>query len=146
MMQKFKLIKEYPGSPKLGQIALPYTNDKDVVIHYSAPHPKFENACLAIDKDQIENQLEYWEEVVDIWYLVLLKEAAFRNAWEVIKINGEPKVLEHKKYFKTKEEAESFILFNKPCLSINDIKEHIQLGYTTEGILSEIYNIVKSKI
>ena len=33
-MKKYKLIKEYPGSSKLGQIALPYTDSKNAVVHY----------------------------------------------------------------------------------------------------------------
>ena len=140
-MQKFKLIKEYPGSPKLGQIALPYTDSKDAVVHYTVRHPKYENVDLAIDKGQVENQPEYWEEVVDVWYVVLLRDGAFRNAWEIIKVQEDPSGLEHKKYFKSRIEAEEFILYNKPCLSINDIGDGV-----SECFLNKLKRIVKSKL
>lgn len=140
-MKKYKLIKEYPGSPKLGQIALSYTDSKDDVHHYTAPHPKYKSAELAIDKDFVENYPEYWEKLVDVWYVVLLKNGAFRNAWEVIKVQEDPSVLEHKKYFKSRAEAEHFILYNKPCLSINDIGNNIP-----ELTLERLIKTVKSKL
>ena len=140
-MKKYKLIKEYPGSPKLGQIALSYTDSKDDVYHYTAPHPKYKSAELAIDKDFVENYPEYWEKLVDVWYVVLLKNGAFRNAWEIIKVQEDPSVLEHKKYFKSRAEAEHFILYNKPCLSINDIGNNIP-----ELTLERLIKTVKSKL
>ena len=146
MMQKFKLIKEYPGSPKLGQIALPYTDSKNAVVHYVVDHPKKDCDYLAISKKHIEDNPEYWEEVVDVWYVVLLKDGAFRNAWEIIKVNEDPSGLEHKKYFKTEEEAKTFIIFNKPCLSYNDVKEEIRCRVSQYETLNCIYQIVKSRI
>lgn len=136
-MKKYKLIKEYPGSPNLRQIA----DMKDDAVYYTAPHPKYKSAELAIDKNWVENYPEYWEEVVDFWYVVLLKDGAFRNAWEVIKVQEDPSVLEHKKYFKSRAEAENFILYNKPCLSINDIGNNIP-----ELTLERLIKNVKSKL
>ena len=141
MMQKFKLIKEYPGSPKLGQIALPYTDSKNAVVHYVVDHPKKDCDYLAISKKHIEDSPEYWEEAVDVWYVVLLRDSAFRNAWEVIEVYGDPTGLEHKKYFKSRIEAEEFILYNKPCLSINDIGDGV-----SECFLNKLKRIVKSKL
>jgi hypothetical protein len=140
-MKKYKLINEYPGSPKLGTIALPYTDYRDRVVHYIVEHTEKDIDYLALPKKHIEDNPYYWEEVNDIWYMVLLKDGAFRNAWEIIKVQEDPSVLEHKKYFKTKEEAEHFILYNKPCLSINEIGNVIPC--TT---LDRLIRTVKSKL
>jgi hypothetical protein len=45
------------------------------------------------------------------------------------------------KQFSTKEEAEKWVLFNKPCLSINEIGVNLP-----EGNLLQLLNIVKSKL
>lgn len=146
MMKKYKLIKEYPGSPKLGEIALPYTDSKNKVVHYIVEHPSKDCDYLAISKKHIEDNSEYWEEVVNVWYVVLLKDGAFRNAWEVIKVNEDPSGLEHKKYFKTEKEAKDYIIQNKPCLSYNDVKEEMKCQVSQYGILESIYKIVKSRL
>ena len=148
-MKKFKLIKEYPGSPELGQIALPYTDSKNQIVHYHyivERNQKKDYYYIAIPKKNVEDNPEYWEEVNDFWYVVLLRDGAFRNAWEVIKVQEDPSGLEHKKYFKTEEEAKSFILFNKPCLSYNEVKEEMKSQVSQQGILESIYHIVKSKL
>ena len=84
---------------------------------------------------------DYWQEENDIWYVVLLRDGAFRNAWEIIKVQEDPSGLEHKKYFKSRIEAENFILYNKPCLSINDIGNNIP-----ELTLDRLIQNVKSKL
>jgi hypothetical protein len=141
-MKKYKLIKEYPGSPELGQIALPYTDSKNQVVHYIVDRNKKKDCdYIAILKKHVEDNPEYWEEENDIWYVVLLKDGAFRNAWEIIKVQEDPSGLEHKKYFKSRTEAEHFILYNKPCLSINDIGNNIP-----ELTLDRLIQTVKSKL
>jgi hypothetical protein len=66
-MKKFKLIKEYPGSPKLGQIALPYTDSKNAVAHYIVDrNDKKDCNFIALSKKWVENQPEYWEEVLSV--------------------------------------------------------------------------------
>ena len=141
-MKKYKLIKEYPGSPELGQIALPYTDSKNKIVHYIVErNQKKDCDYIAILKKHVEDNPKYWEEVNDIWYVVLLKDGAFRNAWEIIKVQEDPSGLEHKKYFKSRAEAEHFILYNKPCLSINDIGNNIP-----ELTLDRLIQTVKSKL
>ncbi len=141
-MKKYKLIKEYPGSPSLGQIALPYTDSKNQVVHYVVErNQKKDCDYIAILKKHVENNPDYWEEVNDIWYVVLLKDGAFRNAWEIIKVQEDPSGLEYKKYFKSRTEAEDFILYNKPCLSINEIGNNIP-----ELTLDRLIQTVKSKL
>jgi len=141
-MKKYKLIKEYPGSPELGQIALPYTDSKNQVVHYIVDRNKKKDCdYIAILKKHVEDNPEYWEEENDIWYVVLLRDGAFRNAWEIIKVQEDPSGLEHKKYFKSRTEAEDFILYNKPCLSINDVGNNIP-----ELTLDRLIQTVKSKL
>jgi len=141
-MKKYKLIKEYPGSPELGQIALPYTDSRDKVVHYVVErNQKKDCDYIAILKKHVEDNPNYWQEENDIWYVVLLRDFAFRNAWEVIKVQEDPSGLEHKKYFKSREEAENFIIYNKPCLSINEIGNSIPC--TT---LDRLIRTVKSKL
>lgn len=154
-MKKFKLIKEYPGSPELGQIALPYTDSKNAVAHYIVDrNNKKDCDFIALSKKWVENQPEYWEEVNDnIWWVVFEQEhiqndKVYFKSWTPCKIeciklkNGE----ESRHWFKTKEEAESFILFNKPCLSYNEVKQEMRLQVSQQGILQSIYHIVKSKL
>ncbi len=140
-MKKYKLIKEYPGSPALGTIALPYTDSRDRVVHYIVEHTRKDCDYLALPKKHIEDNPYYWEEENNIWYVVLLRDGTLRNAWEVIKVQEDPSGLEHKKYFKSRAEAEHFILYNKPCLSINEIGDSIP--YTT---LDRLIRTVKSKL
>lgn len=141
-MKKYRLIKEYPGSPELGTIALPYTDSRDRVVHYIVEHTRKDCDYLALPKKHIEDNPDYWEEVKDnIWYMVLLRDGAFRNSWEVIRVEACIIDTEDRKYFKTKEDAEYFILYNKPCLSINEIGDSIP--YTT---LHRLIRTVKSKL
>ena len=51
-------------------------------------------------------------------------------------------VLNNRKYFSTKKAAEEYILYNKPCLSINDVKN--SLTYSNE--LKKLRKIAKSKL
>ena len=64
-MRRFKLIKEYPGSGDLGDIAKLYENH-----HYVVPHPKKYCDGLAVPKGDIENQPEYWEEILEVFWFV----------------------------------------------------------------------------
>ena len=55
-MKKFKLIKEYPGSPKLGTI-----KPKDTIISGIT----FFDREKTPERDWIENYPEFWEEIVE---------------------------------------------------------------------------------
>lgn len=140
-MKKYKLIKEYPGSPELGTIALPYTDSRDRVVHYIVEHTRKDCDYLALPKKHIEDNPEYWEEENDIWWLVFTKEVRFFMHWEPIRVEGYSYDTKDRRYFKTKEEAEHFILYNKPCLSINEIGNSIPC--TT---LDRLIRTVKSKL
>lgn len=140
-VKKYKLIKEYPGSPALGTVALPYTDSKNKVVHYIVEHTRKDCDYLAIGRTVVEHFSDYWEEENDIWYIVLLRDGAFRNSWEPIRVETDPYAAEDRRYFKTKEEAEHFILYNKPCLSINEIGDSIPC--TT---LDRLIRTIKSKL
>ena len=139
-MKKYKLIKEYPGSPELGEVVKKV--DSSTFYFYEKP-----DLCrIVIRKTLVDNQPEYWEEVNDIYYMVSLTDMPFHNAWEPIRVEAIALDTDTKKYFSTEEGAKSFILLHKPCLSLYDIKEHIKSGNKAREILSNIYHIVKSKL
>jgi hypothetical protein len=50
--------------------------------------------------------------------------------------------------FNSKEEAEKWVLFNKPCLSINDLiySKNAPKGYATNTIMESFKELVKSKL
>lgn len=58
-MRKFKLIKEYPGSPELGIICEERNNKSSFCYYYEG------EKNVGILKNEVENQPEYWEEVVE---------------------------------------------------------------------------------
>jgi len=154
---KYKLIKEYPGSAELGSIALPYGSFNTDAAHYIVPHPKCENADLAISKSHVEENPEYWEKVEDnIWWVVFEQEhiqddKVYFKAWTPCKIECIPNVLAtHRYFFKTKEEAEYFILTNKPCLSYNDVSD-FAINFDEIGVYYKVYTeklkeIIKSRL
>lgn len=135
---KYKLIKEYPGSPKIG------------------------NTIDNLENDWIENYSEFWqpfvekikqplfttEDGVDIfegdsyysYNLELDISSKFDSA--CLKISGKNT---DNKYFSTKEKAEEYILMNKPCLSLNDV---LKLSIDTEYsyTFQKLKELVKSKI
>jgi hypothetical protein len=119
---KYKLIKEYPGSPELGTIAERISKIKSNTSYYYGEGEK----KYCIYDHHVEDNPEYWEKVNEyLWWVVFTKEEALFKTYT-------PYLIEtyayHKndsrQYFKTKEEAEEFILDNKPCLSYNDVISH----------------------
>ena len=53
---------------------------------------------------------------------------------------------QYEKYFSTKEKAEEYILLNKPCLSLNDIKFAISKINNPEEKRNKLKTLVKLKI
>ena len=66
-MKQFKLIKEYPGSPELGDIATFRKDFNDYTINNEWFQP--------LPEEHIENHSEFWEKVVEKDYEIL----SFRN-------------------------------------------------------------------
>jgi hypothetical protein len=121
---KYKLIKEYPGSPNLGTVAEKESKIKSNTSYYYSDGDK----RWCIYDYHVEDNPEYWEKVNEnLWYVVSKRNYQEGNMlfqeWFIYTIetcfskdNG---VL---LYFKTKEEAEEYILYNKPCLCLNNIR------------------------
>ena len=147
---KYKLIKEYPGSPELGTIVERESISK--TYFYMSGNKK-----LCVLKYHVENNPDYWEEVVDIWYVVLEEDFIYNDefrerkhsSWKTQRVEApSPESIKKQLYisvknkhiFKTKEEAEYFILRNKPCLSYNDIA-----GYLGSGQRDVILNLIEKK-
>ena len=112
-MKKYKLIKEYPGSPKLGTIV-----EKDE--RYGSYIYKYieSNRNLGVLKYHVEDNPEYWEEVIENKFMVSTK---YSYAYDVYIVSSGFKCKEHEHLFNTKEYAEEFIFNHKPCLSYSDL-------------------------
>jgi hypothetical protein len=127
---KYKLVKTYPGFDELG------------VIHCSENKTERWRGILYYDKYP-----EYWEKVNDnFWWCVCDRDYIQDNkvlfkAWKPYYIECIPELEIIRNSFKTREEAEEFVLYNKPCLSIKDIMPDV-----SECFLSKLKKIVKSKL
>jgi hypothetical protein len=146
-MTKYKLIKEYPGSPKLGTIAEKESKIKSNTSYYY----KEGDSRWCIYDYHVEDNPEYWEKVNEyLWWVVFTKEEAlFKTCTPyLIETYGFHKN-DSRQYFKTKEEAEEFILDNKPCLSYTDIMWNFQED-TKKNTLSihkdMLIALIKSKL
>lgn len=111
-MKKYKLIKEYPGSPKLGTIV-----QKEFYFYKN----RETNDIFGILKYHVEDNPEYWEEVIENKFMVSTRNAAFYNAYKILTVSSDFKPKEYHYLFNTKEDAEEFILNRKPCLSYSDL-------------------------
>lgn len=112
-MRKFRLLREYPGSPKLGTIV-----EKDE--RYGSHIYKYieSNSNFGVLKYHVEGNPEYWEEVIENKFMVSTK---YSYAYEVYTVSPGFKGKEHEHLFDTKEAAEEFIFNHKPCLSYSDL-------------------------
>lgn len=61
------------------------------------------------------------------------KSIYFVDGWKIKECNERSKIQEEK-YFNTKEEAEQFIILNKPCLSLQDIKNVVNIPVIEEKL------------
>lgn len=95
-MKKFKLIREYPGSPKLGTELTPKT-----------------------DMHVTNTNNYYWE---GSWFQ-----------------SGEPAHWS----FSNKEAVEAYMLNNKPCLSLDDIRRSLSLSTPK---INTLVTLIKNKL
>jgi hypothetical protein len=131
---KYKLIKEYPGSPELGTI---HCNENKIMSWKGT--------------DFYESYPEYWENINDnLWWVVFNKNHVqdgkeYFSAWTAHQIECIYAPWDNSRdYFKTKEEAENFILYNKPCLSYNDVLLRLRKNQNLD--LDCLEELVKSLI
>jgi hypothetical protein len=119
-MTKYKLVKTYPGSPELGTVAEKESKIKSNTSYYYREGDK----RWCIYDYHVEDNPEYWEKVNEnLWWVVFTKEESLFKTYTpyLIECYAYHKN-DSKQYFKTKEEAEEFIFYNKPCLCLNNIR------------------------
>ena len=142
-MTKYKLVKTYPGSPKLGTVAEKESKIKSNTSYYYSDGEK----RWCIYDYHVEDNPEYWEKVNEnLWWVVTSRDyqtgTTRFEAWYIYKVETcNPKDNGVLNYFKTEEKAEYFILKNKPCLSYNDIKDVLD-RFQSEAI----ENLIKTKL
>ena len=72
-------------------------------------------------KYHVEDNPEYWEEIIENKFMVSTRNSAFLNAYSVAKVSPNYKCNEYEVLFNSREDAKEFILYNKPCLSYGDL-------------------------
>jgi hypothetical protein len=129
-MMKYKLIKTYPGSPELGTVVEEKCKTSNFYIFNG-------NAVL---RSHVEDNPEYWEKGNDnLWWVVFTKEdTIFESYYPYCLETSLFKTEDSRQYFKTKEEAEEFILHNSPCLSYNNIA-----WYLSSAQRDVVLNLIK---
>lgn len=115
-MRKFRLKKSYPGSPKIESV-VEESSSLSVYVFEDVENSIF----FKTPKRYIEDNPEYWEEVIENKFMVSTRNSAFLNAYSVAKVNPNYKCNEYEVLFNSREDAEEFILYNKPCLSYGDL-------------------------
>jgi len=145
-MKKYKLIKEYPGSPELGSVV-------EKQIKSQTYYHIYNDRKFGVLSEHVEGQPEYWEEVNEnIWWCVWERDyiqngSTFFKAWIPKEIECIPDVwATERHYFKTKEVAEQYIIKNKPCLTLNDVGLILGGIDKKEDVFLELKRIVKSKL
>ena len=142
-MEKYKLIKEYPGSPKLGTIV-----EKDERCGSHIYKYKESNNNFGVLKYHVEDNHEYWEEVIEKRFMVSTKNFYYYGAYEVLTVSSDFKPREYEKLFDTMEAAQEFIIYNKPCLSFSDLiwnfKENTRKN-RIEVDINDLYKLIEEK-
>lgn len=115
-MRKFRLKKSYPGSPKIESV-VEESSSLNVYVFEDVENSIF----FKTPKRYIEDNPEYWEEVIENKFMVSTRNSAFLNAYSVAKVNPNYKCNEYEVLFNSREDAKEFILYNKPCLSYGDL-------------------------
>ena len=112
---KYKLIREYPGSPSLNAYL-----DIDDLLDFG------DDKVFGVNEFNISSYKDYWEiyPKPSLWYVIVTDDSYKYNPYKIIEINSnQPKEhINNQKWFKTKEEAKEFISLNKPNLLKNIIK------------------------
>jgi hypothetical protein len=135
-MKKYKLIKEYPGSPELGTIVEKHI--KSQTYYHTYNDRKF-----GVLSEHVEDNPEYWKQLMEMCFVVSERDYnqgnyTYFKEWTVYKIYEDNQRDSMLNYFETEEEAKSFIFYEKPCLSLNDVLLRLTNSKTeTEECLEE---------
>jgi hypothetical protein len=148
-MKKYRLIKEYPGSPELGIEVEKESNSKSSSSYFYRSGDK----RICVLNDHVEDNPEYWEEFNDsAWFVVstrnLQKEFTLFEEWNIYEVCyfNTPANKDPLNYFKTKEQAEKFIVMNKPCLTLLEVSSALEFHTLKRNIFLELRRLVKQKI
>lgn len=167
MVRKFKLIKEYPGSPKLGSIIMdtnPNNGAKDswfeenwgkahklsFKLGINTQPDRFPEFWEKIEEKQplfiTEDDKEIFEE--DIYYFIKRNSVDIVNDGYAKKGHYCGKNIEDYVYFSTKEAAEKWIDENKPKYSLKQAASFIQqfdleINQFNENSLEDYMKMIK---
>lgn len=129
-MKKYKLIKEYPGSPKIGAIA---KSDKIDYVYYYLE----KDSHTGIGSSIIENNPEFWKEIVEKDYEILSFKIPGNAHWFAN--------LQHNGMYGGWSEDHALNQLSKGIWSINSVKrlsdsEVFTVGDNTKyGCIDEFY-------
>jgi hypothetical protein len=139
-MEKYKLIKTYPGSPELGTIVEQESSSKSYFF-------RSENGNICVLKNHVEDNPEYWKKFNEYsWYAVFKKpymqdDKEYFTPWKIYMIETLDTESPDRRLFKSHEEAEEYLLYNKPCLSLNNVR-----GLLDKVETDIIKGFIKSKL
>lgn len=134
-MKRYRLIKEYPGSPDLNTVV-----EKELRSSCSYFYRGGDKRYCVLN-DHVENNPEYWKEMNEnIWYVVFDEDYDMFESWYPYCLETCTK---YKNMFRTKREAEDFINHNKPCLSFNDIMWEFNENPKKNTVSIDVDNLVK---
>ena len=114
-MRKFKLLRSYPGSPKVGSV-VEESGSLSAYVFEDVENSIF----FKTPKRYVEENPEYWEEVSKDKYIVFT-DINHRLAYKVLITEFYDKNNFNHTTFDSREHAKEFILYNKPCLSYGDL-------------------------
>jgi hypothetical protein len=141
-MKKYRLIKEYPGSPELGIEVEKESNSKSSSSYFYRSGDK----RICVFNDHVEDNPEYWQEVSCTYYLVHTEMKSILKNWEPIEVNEKIIYNDSVMYFETKQQAEKFIIMNKPCLTLLDVSSVLESYNRKRNIFLELRKLVKQKL
>ena len=144
-MGKYRLIKEYPGSPDI-DTEVGVIKGHSANYNYSIGDKRY---CVL--KDHVENNPYYWAKIEEVCFVVSEIDYnqgnyTYFEAWNVYKIYEDMSRDSILNYFKTKEEAEEFVIKNKPCLTLTDVSLILGGLDKKRDVYLELKRIVKSKL
>lgn len=143
---KYKLIKEYPGSPKLG------TEVEKTLKSETSYFFRSGDKRICVHNSHVEDNPEYWEKVNEssVLYMVFTEKSEHcYKTFLTADFIHEGKKYNDRVFFKTKEEAEEFIIDNKPCLSYTDIMWNFKENTKKNNVsidIEELIALIKSRI
>ena len=134
-MTKYKLIKEYPGSPKLNTIVEEHKTKKSLFVskcNFAINHPYYFPEFWEEIVEKVKQPLLTTEDGVDIYEGDVFYSTRKNGLGSILKYTGHPLENASKKNedfvdFSTKEKAEEYILMNKPVLSLSDVWDHLSI-------------------